>query len=153
MSIPLRLVTEKKSTSGPVIPDCVFRTAKSGTLDTQKQGNGTLSITLTPSPVIGDLRLDTNYELRYYRFTPAQHPVSRNPKFTGNIDNRDWPAVPRQLLGTFRTSAPEGEVIATGTTVFSVPFGGAFYAFFVLVNQSNPGEEHWTEEVYVSDAG
>ena len=145
MLIPIRKCT-KKETSGPVIPDCVFRTAKSANVDVQKEGSASLKITLLPSPVIGDLLLDANYEFAYYQFTASQYPKARpGAKISDIIDNRDWPNVPRRVLSVIHTSAPEGEVITTGETVFKVPFGETIWTFFQLVNLANPNEQHWSE--------
>lgn len=149
--IPLRAGVNKNPSSSQQIPDLVFKAVISARLTAQKQGNQVV-LNLTPSPVIGDLRVGATYNFIYYWWTSRYNKTSNSPqKFTGNagnvqmVSNKELPVFPGNLLGVISTSAPEGELIVSGETTFTVPCTENTWCIFQLVNQADPTDLHQSE--------
>ena len=157
--IPLRHGTVKDPSSTQQIPDCVFKYTVSAKILVEYQ-TGQALLTLEPSPVIGDLRPDADYDVHYYWWTSQFNLSSTSPqKFSGDagtakmISNKQLPVFPRRSMGVIRTSAPEGEIIVTGNTTCTIPLTEATWFIFQLINRADPLDHHQSELALMDPVG
>lgn len=157
--IQVRPATNKKPGSTQQIPDCTFKSVVSMNISVSYQAGSAL-LTFEPSPVIGDLRMDAAYDVFYYWWTSPFNKSSSSPqKFSGNagtakmVSNAELPVFPRRTAGVIQTSAPEGEIIATGNTTHTILLTEATWYIVQLINKADPKDFHQSQLTLVDPIG